>query len=190
MDDRYRLLFVEDEEFLRDSVRNFIVSNLPHVDIDTVPDAHQAIEYLKINDPDAVLTDINMPGMSGIDLLRTAREMNRDTPFLVVTGFSSPMNIVRALRLGARDFLEKPIDFTILKGKIQRALELGRMIKGIYIEIEQMLEGKEIPPDERAKIRDEYRIYLLKRRADWLLSDTPDDLPKDEFGELPPKRFK
>jgi YesN/AraC family two-component response regulator len=174
MDDKYKLLFVEDEEFLRDSVRNFILSNLPNVDIVTVSNGLQAMEYIKSHDPDAVLTDINMPGMSGIDLLHKVRELNIDTPFLVVTGFSSNMNIVRALRLGARDFLEKPIDFAILKRKIPRILELGRMIKGIYAEIELMLEGKDMTSEEKAKLRDACRIYLLKRREDWLFGDTPD----------------
>ena len=69
-----------------------------------------------------VLLDLQMPGMTGIELLRRFREMGYDAPVIVVTGTATVLSAVESMKLGAIDFLEKPIDHRTLLNKVQQAL--------------------------------------------------------------------
>jgi two-component system response regulator FixJ len=69
-----------------------------------------------------VLLDLQMPGMTGIELLRRLREMGYDAPVIVVTGTATVLSAVESMKLGAIDFLEKPIDHRTLINKVQQAL--------------------------------------------------------------------
>ncbi|MEA2733690.1 MAG: two-component system, LuxR family, response regulator FixJ [Humisphaera sp.] len=69
-----------------------------------------------------ILLDLQMPGMTGIELLRRFRELGYDSPVIVVTGTATILSAVESMKLGAVDFLEKPIDHRILLNKIQQAL--------------------------------------------------------------------
>ena len=67
-----------------------------------------------------VLTDINMPGMSGIDLLRILKEQSPKLPVIIITAYDDAKNRMAAYRYGANDYINKPIDFIKLKEKILR----------------------------------------------------------------------
>ena len=69
-----------------------------------------------------VLLDLQMPGTTGIELLRRFRELGYDSPVIVVTGTATVLSAVESMKLGAIDFLEKPIDHRTLLNKIQQAL--------------------------------------------------------------------
>jgi CheY-like chemotaxis protein len=83
----------------------------------------EALEYLKSYDQEAVLilSDINMPGMSGLDLLKHIKEKHNEPPpvVMMITAYGDAENYNTAMRLGADDFLTKPVDFTILKDKLK-----------------------------------------------------------------------
>lgn len=83
----------------------------------------QAIEYLEKNKQDSVLilSDINMPGMSGLELLRLIKEKFELPPRVVmmITAYGDDGNYNEAMKLGADDFLTKPVDFTELKEKLK-----------------------------------------------------------------------
>ena len=86
----------------------------------------QALEYLKANEHEAVLilSDINMPGMSGLELLREIKEKYEKPPpvVMMITAYGDLDNYNQAMKLGADDFLTKPVDFTILKEKLKTKL--------------------------------------------------------------------
>jgi CheY-like chemotaxis protein len=67
-----------------------------------------------------ILSDINMPGMSGLELLRQIRESDPDAPpfIMLITAYGDAENKAKAERFGANDFLQKPLDFNMLKNKI------------------------------------------------------------------------
>ena len=69
-----------------------------------------------------VLLDLQMPGTTGIELLRRFRELGYDSPVIVVTGTATVLSAVESMKLGAVDFLEKPIDHRTLLNKVQQAL--------------------------------------------------------------------
>lgn len=89
----------------------------------------QALEYFSKIRPDIVLTDIQMPGMDGIKLLKTIRDIDDSTPVILLTGHGETQNAINALRLGAYDFLLKPINAEILISTLERASEHCRLKK-------------------------------------------------------------
>jgi len=83
----------------------------------------EALNYLAKLDHEAVLilSDINMPGMSGLELLRRIKERNSQPPpvVMMITAYGDTENYNTAMKLGADDFLTKPVDFTLLKEKLK-----------------------------------------------------------------------
>jgi DNA-binding NtrC family response regulator len=83
----------------------------------------EALELLKqpkMVDVKLVLTDINMPGMNGLDLLKLIKEQYSRLPVIVITAYDDAKNRMTAYRYGANDYINKPIDFEKLKDKIFR----------------------------------------------------------------------
>ena len=76
---------------------------------------------------DVVITDLRMPGMTGFELLTQLRDIDRDVPILVMTGYSSVENAVEAMKRGASDFIKKPFDFSELRLLMERALKNARL---------------------------------------------------------------
>lgn len=83
----------------------------------------EALEYMKAHQHEAVLilSDINMPGMSGLELLKFIKEKYEKPPpvVMMITAYGDEENHRAAMQLGADDFLTKPVDFTILKEKLK-----------------------------------------------------------------------
>jgi len=83
----------------------------------------EALQYLHRNEHEAVLilSDINMPGMSGLDLLRQIKKEHHEPPpvVMMITAYGDAENFNTAMSLGADDFLTKPLDFSILKDKLK-----------------------------------------------------------------------
>lgn len=89
-----------------------------------VTSGEEAIQLLLARHFDLVITDVIMPGMSGLNLLKVVKETNPETEVIIVTGNSSSFTVIKALRLGAYDFIVKPIDDdTILNNVVERTLE-------------------------------------------------------------------
>ena len=86
----------------------------------------EALQYLNDHDHGAVLilSDINMPGMSGLELLRHIKEKYNAPPpvVMMITAYGDAENYNTAMRLGADDFLTKPVEFTLLKEKLKAIL--------------------------------------------------------------------
>lgn len=86
----------------------------------------EALQFLNSNDHEAVLilSDINMPGMSGLELLRRIKEkFDEPPPFvMMITAYGDKENYMEAMKLGADDFLTKPVDFVALKEKLKTKL--------------------------------------------------------------------
>jgi DNA-binding NtrC family response regulator len=92
------------------------------------------------NGADLLVTDLRMPEMSGFELLSKVREIDKDLPVLVMTGYSSVENAVEAMKLGATDFIKKPFDFEELK------LIIDRNFNAIRLQEENQLLKKRLQP--------------------------------------------
>ena len=86
-----------------------------------------AIELLKREPVDLLVSDIRMPDMSGVDVLREAKQADPDMIGIMITAFASTESAVEALRLGAHDYLSKPFDVSELRAKVREALEHRRL---------------------------------------------------------------
>jgi response regulator RpfG family c-di-GMP phosphodiesterase len=114
------LLVVDDEKSISDIVGQYL--RMKGYTVTCAGSAEAAIEIIKKTAVDLVLSDIKMPGMSGVELLKWVREFNRSLPVLVTTGFPTLDTAIEALKLGAFDYLTKPFHLEELAEKIKRAL--------------------------------------------------------------------
>src|SRR5256885_2194278 len=92
------------------------------VTVETADSAAAALERIAAEDYDAIVTDIKMPGMDGLALLAEIRTRRPDTPTLIITGHGENELVVRALRGGACDFIQKPIDRGYFVAALYRAI--------------------------------------------------------------------
>ena len=123
---RRHLVIIEDE----DDTRDLLVSAVSHLGYDVTSYRHP-LEFLPsmvqptVAAPDAILSDINMPHMNGIEMLTKIRTTGNDTPVIFLTGYGSIETVVSAVRLGACDFLMKPCEMNEIDMVVTRALEIG-----------------------------------------------------------------
>jgi DNA-binding NtrC family response regulator len=96
--------------------------------VDAANDARRALELLGQRLYNLVLTDVRMPGLSGLQLLREARQASRDTLFILMTAFGTVPNAVEAMKEGAYDYLTKPLDMQRLRALVLKALEFQSVV--------------------------------------------------------------
>jgi len=124
MGDKPTILAVDDDA----SVCEMYEKGLPALGYDVIcaSSGNQAKERLKESKPDVILMDIMMADQDGISLTREIRSdpATADIPILVVSGLSDAATLNDALLFGAVDYLVKPIDISVLKAKLERALQL------------------------------------------------------------------
>jgi DNA-binding NtrC family response regulator len=119
------ILLVEDKETLR-RVLYLTLENAGYT-VTEAADAKQALHQIAISRHRLVLTDLRMPNGSGLDVLRSARAADPDVPVIVMTAFGSIDEAVQAMKDGAHDFLQKPVDSNHLLLLVNRALEQARL---------------------------------------------------------------
>ena len=115
-----RVLIVDDEEDIRKVLSAYL--GKINYDVDTAENGQDAINKFYKGRYDLILSDLTMPSMDGLELLNKVREYDQDILFLMITGNPSVETAVNAIRIGAYDYIEKPILFEELKVKIERAL--------------------------------------------------------------------
>ena len=121
------ILIVDDDPALLEALPEALRLRLGDVDIDTCDSAMLALEQVASCDYDAVVTDIKMPGMDGLALLNRIHEKRPETPTLMITGHGEHDLAVQALRGGAYDFIQKPIDRDYFVASLQRAIQVRRL---------------------------------------------------------------
>lgn len=124
--ERPRLLIVEDDDGLRTVLARRLSGNF---DVVSVGDGAAAAELLVNQTFDGVLSDINLPGMSGVELLRVVRSYDLDVPVVLMTGQPSIETAVAALELGALTYLQKPFSHDQLEQTLLRAGKLARLAR-------------------------------------------------------------
>jgi DNA-binding NtrC family response regulator len=131
---RPTVLVIEDEPELRE-ILELILLALP-VQVVMASDGRQALEIVNRQQVTAIVSDINMPKMDGLQLLKEIRNLGLDTPFVFVSAYGDKENYLEALRLGATDFIEKPFDNTELLRSVKDAINLGRALESIENELQ------------------------------------------------------
>jgi putative nucleotidyltransferase with HDIG domain len=121
------ILVVDDEEFIREIICRKLSGE--GFECDSAPDAEEGLEKVNQGSFDCVLSDIHMPGMSGLELLTRIRETNDDIAVILITGAPDIDAALEAMRLGAYDHLTKPVNLAALQMTVERALENKRLIR-------------------------------------------------------------
>ena len=103
-----KVCLVDDEELMRDSVAA-ILKRQGHA-VEAFDDPHDALEAARGGSFDVLVTDLKMPNMTGVDLLRGVRTAGCDTPTILMTAFATVGTAVEAMKLGAYDYIQKPFD--------------------------------------------------------------------------------
>jgi DNA-binding NtrC family response regulator len=119
------ILVVEDDRAQREALQEILQKE--GYDLETVPDGETGLKRLQEQGYDLVLTDMSLPGMGGLDILKFLVHHQPHCLCIIVTGYATVKNSVDAMRLGAYDYLPKPVDPQELRLVVQRALEHQRL---------------------------------------------------------------
>jgi YesN/AraC family two-component response regulator len=117
MDGPSKVLIVEDDPTARDGFARLL--SLDGFIVQTAGAAGEALQRTRTSAVDSIVADLNLPDFSAIDLLEAIRSEGLATPFLIVTGCATVQAAVAAMRLGAADFLEKPVDPDVFVAKVR-----------------------------------------------------------------------
>jgi two-component system response regulator PilR (NtrC family) len=121
-----RILVVDDERSMRELLA--IVLRREGYEVLLAENGRAAIDLLEREPVDILISDIKMPDLSGVDVLRAAKKLDQDILGIMITAFASTETAVEAMRLGACDYLSKPFDIDLLKMKVREKIE-NRQLK-------------------------------------------------------------
>src|SRR5436853_4193834 len=148
------VLLVDDDLALLQALPGALRLRMGEVKVDTANSAAAALDLIAARDYDAIVTDIKMPGIDGLELLAEIRTQRPDTPTVMITGHGEHDLVVQALRGGAYDFIQKPIDRDHLVASLSRAIqmrELSRRVKEQQAALERHLNDLEAIVEERTR---------------------------------------
>jgi DNA-binding NtrC family response regulator len=123
-----RVLVVDDEAVIREGVRRILENS--GFQVDTCASGRLALEIIQEKDFGLVITDLKMPGMGGMEVLKTIKILQPEVPVIIITGYSTVDTAVDAMKNGAVDYVAKPFTPEVLLEKVGKALEL----KAVFID--------------------------------------------------------
>jgi two-component system, NtrC family, response regulator AtoC len=129
------ILVVDDERLVRWSLQQKLEQWGYNVVL--AENGASALNRMQLDNPDLITLDVKMPDMTGVDVLLEMRRRNIQIPVIVITAFGVVDDAVRSLKLGAYDFIEKPINFEILENVVRNALETRRLRSEVALTHEQ-----------------------------------------------------
>jgi PAS domain S-box-containing protein len=148
------ILIVDDDPALLQALPEALSLRMPGLMIETADSAVAALERIRQTDYDAILSDIKMPGMDGLALLKQVRVLRPETPTLLITGHGEHDLAIQALRGGAYDFIQKPIDREYVVASLKRAISmrsLSREVQEQRLALEQHAATLEQTVQERTR---------------------------------------
>ncbi|MEW6532603.1 MAG: sigma-54 dependent transcriptional regulator [Thermodesulfobacteriota bacterium] len=131
-----RLLVVDDEASMRELLQILLSKEGYEVDLATT--GEEAMDLYHKQEPDLVITDVKMPGMSGLDLIREIRALNPLAAIIAITAYASADDAVRAMREGAYDYISKPFQVEDLRSVIRNALDARKLRKETLLTDQQV----------------------------------------------------
>lgn len=113
-----KILLVEDDEFIGESIKEYFEMNGSKVDYYSSP--KKALEEIYPDSYDIFLIDINMPGINGYEFYKELKNYSSSTPVIFITAYSDVEHIEKAFNIGAADYIKKPFDLKELELRVKR----------------------------------------------------------------------
>ena len=157
-----RLLVVDDEPSMREFLE--IMLSQEGYQVRTASNGEEGVKAYRTEEPDLVLTDVKMPGMSGLDLIREIHSLDPTAPIIAITAYASADDAIRAVREGAYDYLSKPFQIEDLRIIIRNALE-ARRLRRENLELRRSIEGRYRFGDIIGKSHEMVEIFDLISRV-------------------------
>ena len=160
--EKKKALVIDDEQIVLDSVSQLLTDENYEVDISLK--GREGLDWAIERPYDIVLTDIRMPDIGGMKVLRDIKRLNPSLPVIMITGYATTKSAVQAMKLGAADYIEKPFEPEQLIDSVNRAL-------GVSLEAEEqaLIHKEEMAKVlERAESDDEFFAKLLENSVDAL----------------------
>ena len=139
--DKGKIIFIDDEKHVRRSRQQTL--ELAGYEVLTFATAEEALPLLTYDWDGILISDIKLPGLSGMDLLEKVNEIDRDLPVVLITGHGDVPMAVRAMQLGAYDFIEKPCPTEQLLEIVHRSMEKRRLVRENRHLRSQLRSGKD-----------------------------------------------
>ena len=136
------VLLVDDEEQFLDVLSQRLKTR--GLKVDTVTSGEDALKQVEDHNFDAIIVDLAMPGIDGIETLKRIKEKRPDLEIIMLTGHATVKSGIEAMKLGADDFLEKPVDLNVLLEKIGEAKDKRMLVveKGRQEEVKKIINSK------------------------------------------------
>lgn len=173
------LLLVDDDPALLDALSGTLQIRLGHFTVDTCQTGMRALDCVTTKRYDAIISDVNMPEIDGLQLLRTVKKVRPYTPVVLISGHADQTLIAQAFQAGAADFIAKPIDREMFLRSVRQALNISRL--RLLLERQEALISR---------IRDQYMGIVEKiaqSNEQWLVSC--EMLFKDDSQHITSSRF-
>jgi DNA-binding response OmpR family regulator len=141
-DDKISTLIVDDDKTLCKMLED-LLSKDAHLNIISAHDGLDATKKIKEKKFDLILTDLMMPGADGMEVLKTAKEVDENAHVIIITGFASLETAMEAVRKGAYDYITKPFKLEEIKLAVQNACEKIRLVRQNEFLIDSLKQAHE-----------------------------------------------
>ncbi len=173
----YKVLVVEDDKVTRETIEDFLQHQ--NLSIKTASDGCTALDLVKDEKFDIIITDLKMSGMNGIDILRAVKEIEPDVIVIFVTGYATVETAIEAMRQGAYDYVTKPFSLEELLIVIRNACErvnLKKQNNAMLNKLRKSYEEIDWLKSQRSKLR--------TRKSDIIEQTTANENNEDIVNEL------
>jgi DNA-binding NtrC family response regulator len=160
--EKKKALVIDDEQIVLESVSALLTDEGFEVDVSL--DGRQGLDWAIERNYDVVLTDIRMPDIGGMKVLRDVKRINPRLPVIMITGYASIESAVQAMKLGAAEYIEKPFEPEQLLDAVSRALGISK-----EAEEQGLIHREEVAKVlDRAESDDDFFMNLLEHSVDAL----------------------
>lgn len=152
----YRILLVDDERMYRDMLQKTL--RMEGYEVDTASDGEEAVRLIRSSNFDIIVTDLAMPGVDGMEVLRAAKQVNESTVVIIITGYASLDTALKAIKDGVYDYITKPFQLEEIKLTLKNAREKIDLMR----ENEDLIGRLQMVHDQVAQLSSSRREYEQK----------------------------